>query len=863
MDPSGRGPKGRVVDDHAATQHVPSSVSSSALDFSDIDQKQQELRSAVGHRIALLERTLMTRDQEIALLRTQLRKLEEDYKYNYNLIAQRDADLDEAAQQLQSLHVELKAAKEDAIGAQQKIRTLDARNKELQDRLMQQHLAAEAKISDVKRSLEVALSKQQQQVVEHESRFESEKEELQKNYVARIKADEAARTVVIQQAELHLAEKEQIWKRQEQALHDELRQVTSREMNAEREREELRNKMHSAQAEHDQQRMTLETKIRMLESELAHKDGERNSLECRLNDSQAALQTSAKLEGSLRLSAARIQALDLETSRLANELSISQQRCQQLASQREDEVKRFSEECEGVASRYATAMKMRDESIAESDARNHRLQLEITDLKTKLAESVISEERARMEVQMIKERSQESEKSVRLRYAEMEKVKNELSAVREDVFRLESQLSDEKRHSAEVEHKAHAVVERHRRDAEAAMHKLEATVAAANEDTSRLTRELHSSEAARRALESQFSTQFDDRSLHRLVESLRIEKTDLEHKVASLERTNEAIRVQVAAFTSELQNDPVVRGAKEIAEKLADAEKAVAEERSRNDQLRASLRDREEELQRYQREILSVKAESQAVKLIADDAMRQACDTARYTASTSTRVTSVANNHPRGASGGEGDDGDQRIVASDEPLLKEAQLWRLRTQQIEAVLREAVAERDAARRENASCRAAIASLTSEKNSLTDINSLLRTQLKQAYVFPTAGGATSGIVSSRSGTPAAGGAGAATSGETTGNVASAVDRVVKEQNARIAALENELLHHHAQELSEPSTHHHHQRVSAAGLEARKAGSSSVSATTKPSPVLRSSSSTSGHGPVKKVGSVSVRHYGFPG
>jgi chromosome segregation ATPase len=818
-------------------EHPQPASTSSVLDFSDIDQKQQELRSAVSHRIALLERTLMSRDQEVSLLRSQLRKLEEDYKYNYNLIAQRDAELDEAAQQLQLLHVEAKAAREDAAGHVQKIRTLEDRNKDLQSRLMQQHLACEAKLSDMKRTVEAAVAQQQQAVVAHESKLESEKEELQRNFLSRMRSDESARAVVIQQAELHLAEKEQIWKRQEQALHDELREQGTRLSNTEREREELRARLRAEEAEHEQQRLVLEARIRSLETDLAHRGVEKASLEERLNDSQRVQQTSAALEVSLRTSSARIQALELEESRLVSELAAAQQRVQQFTLQRDDELKRFTTECEAVAARYAASMKIRDDSLAESDAKNHRLAIELADVKARLAEGKLSVERAAHEASMAKERAADADRAAQERYAETEKIKNELSAARADIFRLQSQLSDEKRHSTEVEHKAHATVDRHRRDLEAALQKLDATAAAAVEDTSRLTRELHSSEAARRALEQQLTAQLDDRSLIRMVDALRIEKSELEQKVAGLERTNESIRTQVATFTAELQNDPVVRGAKEVAEKLADAERHLREEKEKVEQLQAALREKDNEVVRYQREILSVKADAQAHQLVADDALRRAASTSR-----SASATAAAR---RGAAD---DDCDDDFLLDQQPLLKEAQLWRLRTQQLEGVLREAVAERDAARREVLQCRAAIQSLTSEKNSLTDINSLLRTQLKQAYVWP--------VQSQPQPSPAS------ASQPPPGTTASAVDRVVREQSSRIASLETELAHCKTHSSVEPAP----AVAPAAGSQRDGGPSASRSKPQAPGPALRPSSASNARsasqGPVKRVGNVAIRHYGFP-
>ncbi|EPY17103.1 peptidoglycan-binding protein lysin domain-containing protein [Strigomonas culicis] len=261
-----------------------------------------------------------------------------------------------------------------------------------------------------------------------------------------------------------------------------------------------------------------------------------------------------------------------------------------------------------------------------------------------------------------------------------------------------------------------------------------------------------------------------------LVQALRGEKEVLERQVHELERANGEIQQQVASFTLELQNDPLIKSAKETQARAQQLQEELVEAREEVQRLRDRLRDKEEEMGRYQMDILRSQlvlggaagaaggpptAEQAALR---DEyaSLRQSYETlcaqfekervrrhqrrssrkAASVSSSASRSSSSSSNHAarrrrrrRGASTRPAPpplpDAASAGTPSASYLLQEAELWRQKYLQLEQHLRTLLTERDRLRRELRVSQEAAAALQSEKQSLLDLNALLKAQLREA------------------------------------------------------------------------------------------------------------------------------------
>ncbi|CCW69608.1 unnamed protein product [Phytomonas sp. Hart1] len=784
---------------------TPSEAPLSTLDYAEIELKQNELRHAVGNRIQSLERTLAVREEALLHLHTQLRTLEEDYQYNYGLIVERDESLEESSQQLQRLYQELKRVTVEATVFEQKLRASEKELSRMKQwvrdveddrestlrRLQKEYFVKEQHVQSVFKEKEAALEEERQRVHAHYMLQMQEIEESRREmegYTANVTSECTQRH---QQAMERLqAELEGVRKKLQSATEagDEW---TNRTRRAEGEAALLRKQLDlQAQRQGAAMDEVLQTN-RSLESQIAQ-------LNLQLNKGL----TSA--ENTIRDEVQKNSRLELEKTNLQTKLTEVHEHIQQLLSQREEEVLRYSSERHELQLNYQNAqreMEVIREGWREAEQRLHAaltskedelghfvrdkeeferfqrvMQQKLTEKERELAEN--QQELVRLSDQVERWKAAESITATRDR--------QEVAGLQEKLLNLELGLQVARDEAEVSKRNALNIQER------------------SQEELARLARELHASEAARHALEDQFHRFQDHNSQETLINSLSYEKEILGKRILDLERTNSEIREQVANFTLELQNDPVVKSAREMHRRVDQLQQDLLESNSLNQKLQNVLKEKEEELARYQVDVLRAQIllsngedatdnpealdngfsgllmqyqrewANQRTRLDSRDRVRKHNGCSRRHKShlgASSRSRSSANNSSDTSQSNRSEKENSRsmvkqkspkrgdrnsdnannfvvsssslfrspanarnldCLGSGEVLLKEAEVWRQKYYQLEQHLRKVLLERDRLSQELQLTKQDVVALSGEKQSLLDLNSLLKAQLREAY-----------------------------------------------------------------------------------------------------------------------------------
>jgi chromosome segregation ATPase len=739
-----------------------SSTSSSAsqpssLDVRDIDQKQLELRSAVEHRISTLERALLAREQEKASLEQQLRKLEEDYQFNYNLISERDRAIEETATYVVALDNQHKQLQHELSLARQTLKGIEQQRDAAKEQLQQQHATYEAKLIEVRRNIEGMQRTHRQELQAKETELVDLREELQASFAAQRADEDRAKSVSLAAMETAMKEQSEAAKRQERSLLSEI-------------------------SEWKEKNNTLRDEMIMIKQQLSSTDGALQSalgdagqwtrrLDEQSRDLQRALQQSKEqdlvvkeLQSSLSATQAKLQEVTSQWHAAQTHAEHAEQRLSVIDATKDSQASRFEEACmsmrrnfEQTISRMEETQRHTEEKVANCERDIVRHEQEAFELNGVIA-------RSRGDVERLQEKLQDAEKLLIRSRTETEKLKRENALLEERCDSESSNQEDLTKKQTETVRSLNNKL----RDLEDAMSAQSQEhirkIQGSQSEINRLTRELQASEAARQALESQVALLRDDAGLqYQLTRTLR-EKADLEQRVVELERVNESIRQQVSAFTAELQNDPIVKNARASASKVTELAAQVTA-------LETTIVDREEtirrlrvEIRRYQDELLGAQESQRTWKDLSEDHTRL-----RQELAESRRTSAIA-------LGTREADGDNRTVEA----LQEADFWRQRAKQLETSLRSALDDCEAAKSQEADAMHALEALRSEKRSLTDVNNLLKAQLKQSYSDAAAVAQSSAILAPVLGPVAP---------NTISHHALAVDRVAADQQHKLAQLES--------------------------------------------------------------------------
>jgi hypothetical protein len=823
--------------------HQRSASPTSTVDYVDIEHKQSELRYAVEHHIQSLERALALRDEEVAALTSRLRKLEEDYQFNYNLIAERDAALEEAAAQLQRLYRELKRLTEEAARTGKKVDVAEAELKAARHRVREVEEERNAAVRQLQKDYAVKERHLFEGIRARESALEEEQKEQHQWYKEQVRLLEEERTALADRSVSISMEADERCKQQVGRLQSELTALqrelkAARQTKADDDRRIALLEEAKVALSHDMEIAQERHEAFVHEANLAKKEvGERLT-----RVTAEAEKRTAAAESATREENARASRLELERTRLQAMLSEAQERLQHLKTQYDDDIARYTKERQ-------TLLQRNDDAVAATAAVEQSLQ--DTQRELEKQRRLAAEEAERLGKEL--ERSHAACEDARQALVATQEKCEKLEAAGE---RLEAEVrrwkSEEDRTATSGRQERSALEEKCRQaerqlqllqeESQQAAKLQQSVLEKAQGEAQRLTRELHASEAARRTLEDQFHLLEEYKAEGNVLPTLRMEKEQLQRRVTELEHTNEEVRQQVAAFTAELQNDPILKAAKESQQRVVDLQQELAEAKADQQLLRDTVKEKEDEIVRYQTEVLRVQVlmggdepsaaldtfpaskaslfdsttcvglsdqvsralqrqqqqmrseyskMRQSYEEMVRELDRQRRHRRRHRASAAavaprSRSSSVASSSSSSASrpsstslvrggtspvdprkgkqshrqaGGSGGKTDAPLppVLPDSKtafLVQETEVWRQRCTQLEQQLRTVLLERDRLRKELQLAKQDAVALGTEKQSLIDLNSLLKAQLREAYRMRIGGdGATvrSGAAASSSST----------------------------------------------------------------------------------------------------------------
>lgn len=579
----------------------------STMDYVEIEHKQNELRHAVEHHVQSLERSLALRDEEVATLSSRLRKLEEDYQFNYNLIAERDAALEEAAGQLQRLYRELKRLAEESSRMEKTIATAETELRAARQRVREVEEGRDAAVQQVQRDYAVKERHLLDAVRAKEAAVAKEEAEQHTRYAERAAALETERASTADRsakvtAEMEARSKQHIARLEAElaGVHQSLQETRQQAAEAERKaaaaadaQTALVHEAAAAQKRHDAALQEAAAARRELEERLVRV----------VSDCEKRVVAA---EGTAHAESSRAACAELERTRLQATLAEAQERLQHLTARYDEDAARSTKERqqllqasdEAAVAAASAARELHDvrreleqqRRLASEDSA--RLRRELERAQTQGGEAHQELATAKESCDQLESRVQQLEAEVRRWKAEEVKTAaagRQVSAAWEEKYRqAELQLQATQEEALQGKRAHQAATER------------------AQGEAVRLTRELHASEAARRALENQFHQQEDFREERGVVAQLRAEKEQLQQRVTELEHTNAAVHQQVANFTAELQNDPILKAAKETQERVVQLQGALAQAEGEQQRLQDTFRLKEDELARLQTEMLRV-----------------------------------------------------------------------------------------------------------------------------------------------------------------------------------------------------------------------------------------------------------------
>ncbi|KAG5481083.1 hypothetical protein LSCM1_06761 [Leishmania martiniquensis] len=579
----------------------------STVDFIEIEHKQKELRDAVEHHVQSLERSLALRDEEVATLSSRLRKLEEDYQFNYNLIAERDAALEEASGQLQRLYRELKRLTEESTRMEKRIDTAEKDAKAARQRVREVEEERDSAVRQVQRDFAIKERHLTEALRAKEEALEEEQAEQHAWYKERAKALEEERAVMADRSALVSMEAEDRFKQQIARLQTEVSGLQQALKDARQQKADADRRIAAAEEAnsalaHESTMSQQRHEAFVQEAALAKKELEERLVRV-VGDAEKRVLAA---EATAREEAGRASRTELERTRLQSMLAEAQERLQHLTTRYDEDVARFTKERQQL-------LKSSDEAMAATAT----VEQELHDTKRELEQQrrLASEESTRLRREV--ERAQEASE---VAHKELVAANEKCSNWRVEAQRLESEVhrwkAEEGKTATSGRQECSAWEEKYRQaelqaqllqeEVQQTKKTQQAAVEQAQAEVIRLTRELHASEASRRALDDRLHLQKDFREERDELQMLRMEREQLQKRVAELEHTNAEVRLQVANFAAELQNDPVIKAAKETQQRAVALQQELAHARAEAQLLQDSLRTKEEELGRLQTEMLRV-----------------------------------------------------------------------------------------------------------------------------------------------------------------------------------------------------------------------------------------------------------------
>lgn len=562
---------------------IPTSSSSTQA----IAARQQELQDAVSRHIEVLERTVVMREEEIAATYRQLAQLEEDYQFNLSLISERDEALQEASTDLSKAYGELSAIKLERDEACRLQESLEKERQVLRETIRHLESEREREWSKWRNEAGAQIALWEAKYVELEQKTKLKGEEEHTHYMALVAELEeererlrTSRDASQQHYEASISELKKHHEEEQKRIQERLLETIKALEAGEQEKVALETRYQALQREVSlqQQRHAIaleavqQGKVQEREELLKEMDERIYSVDMALRTAIAGRQEA---EGKCEVLTARVATLEREAAVQTEEHQAAAAKWAATLQEVQSKVEHTESMCLAVEQeRKAGAQQLEEECLT---------------LRQELQQAKRAEEDMRHARDEWKEKAGEREREVERLSAEVEhwKAEEERTARRgktnllrtmERVQELEDAVEEMKETMREQQVRYHDITEN------------------AQGEASRLRQELHASEVARTALEEQFHLLRDSNKTQLLLESTQAEKEQLANRVMQLEHVNAEVRQQVATFTLELQNDPIIKEAKEYAVRIPELQRQLLEAQCERQVLQEKLQEREEEL---------------------------------------------------------------------------------------------------------------------------------------------------------------------------------------------------------------------------------------------------------------------------
>lgn len=769
------------------------------MDYGNVQQMMGDLWHTMDYQVQSQAQSLAMREEEIAVLTSRLRKLEEDHVFNYQLIGERDAALEEASVQQQRLCRELRRLTEESTRMEARIEATEAELRASRQRTREVEAERETEVRQIQKEFLIKEQHLLETMRAKETALEGEKQQQHHSYMEQAKMLEEERLAlqgrdlsVSQEAEARYRHQIERLQEEVEVLHLSLKSARESQSDAEQKRMALESQQRAAKQEADAALQRLD--VVTVEASLKVK-----TLEERLVQNVAESEKRvAAAEAAMREYAGNSSRSEMERTRLQSMLAEAQERLQHLTSRYEEDVQRYVKERQTLLATSDAA----SAATVEAEEKLRAVERELEKQRRAVTDEVARAQRqidksddekaaALRQVSESKEACGRLENKVELLEAEVKRWREEEQKTANSI-RAERSAWEEKLRLTEYQLQTlkDATSEQKRRTQE--------SLERAQSEAMRLERELHASNAARRALEDQLHLDDDRQSQLHLIRALQMEKSQLQQRISDLEHTNSEVQQQVANFTLELQNDPVIKAAKETQHRVVELQQELLDSKAAQQELHNALKEKEEEAARHQADMLRVQLLTEEMSssplegppyivagrpTLSDRVshalrrqhqqmrteytqMRQSYEemlkelnrqhrrqTRRRKSSATRTVSSTVSASSSRSSSKSSRRHRRRTRSAEHPakvaeplpvstpspstartthLLQEAEVLRHRCSQLEEHVRGLLRERDRLKRELHLSNQDAAALLSEKQSLIDMNALLKAQLRDAF-----------------------------------------------------------------------------------------------------------------------------------
>ncbi|KAJ7530477.1 hypothetical protein O6H91_14G005200 [Diphasiastrum complanatum] len=165
-----------------------------------IEQKEREIVKLCEEQIVTLQKQILDKDNELAKLIAKVLLLQEDFKYNLNLIDERDAELKQYDQEMSSLKVSVKEGErqlneishslleaeskvlEEKVGKDEMTKKYKKKINDLQEQMEELRLEKDVEYQNKLESLEAINADLLQQLIEKQKEYDCKSKEMVKRY---------------------------------------------------------------------------------------------------------------------------------------------------------------------------------------------------------------------------------------------------------------------------------------------------------------------------------------------------------------------------------------------------------------------------------------------------------------------------------------------------------------------------------------------------------------------------------------------------------------------------------------------------------------------------------------------------------